>query len=142
MDPSTLLDFSSLNISSSSQPPSLPPRNPSSSSKLEKEESEYDKELSGSLDGAIVGKSPNVHWDDIAGLDQAKEELHEAITLPIRYPQLFTGKRKAKKGILLFGPPGTGKSYLAKACATEIQCTFFSISCSDIISKWQGESER
>jgi hypothetical protein len=141
------LDLSSLNISSSSRPslplrstPGLPPKAPTS--KPEKEDNDYDKKLSSSLDSAIVTESPNVHWDDIAGLDQAKEELNEAVILPIRYPQLFTGKRKARKGILLFGPPGTGKSYLAKACATEIQCTFFSISCSDIMSKWIGESER
>jgi vacuolar protein-sorting-associated protein 4 len=98
--------------------------------------------LRGALEGAIVREKPNVRWDDVAGLTQAKEALKEAVILPIRFPQLFTGKRRPWRGILLYGPPGTGKSYLAKAVATEAQATFFAVSSSDLVSKWLGESER
>lgn len=98
--------------------------------------------MRGALSGAVVTEKPNVKWDDVAGLDQAKDSLKETVILPTRFPQLFTGKRKPFKGILLYGPPGTGKSYLAKAVATEADSTFFSVSSSDLVSKWQGESER
>eukprot|EP00004_Rigifila_ramosa_P000519 TRINITY_DN1053_c0_g1_i1.p1 TRINITY_DN1053_c0_g1~~TRINITY_DN1053_c0_g1_i1.p1 ORF type:complete len:438 (+),score=125.84 TRINITY_DN1053_c0_g1_i1:77-1315(+) len=94
------------------------------------------------LEGAILREKPNVRWTDVAGLDVAKESLKEAVILPIRFPQLFTGKRKPWKGILLYGPPGTGKSYLAKAVATEAESVFFSVSSADLVSKWVGESEK
>lgn len=78
----------------------------------------------------------------MAGLERAKEALKEAVILPIKFPHLFVGKRQPWKGILLYGPPGTGKSFLAKAVATEANSTFFSVSSSDLVSKWMGESER
>ncbi|XP_025786853.1 vacuolar protein sorting-associated protein 4B [Puma concolor] len=101
------------------------------------------KKLQNQLQGAIVMERPNVKWSDVAGLEGAKEALKEAVILPIKFPHLFTGKRTPWRGILLFGPPGTGKSYLAKAVATEANnSTFFSISSSDLVSKWLGESEK
>lgn len=103
---------------------------------------EDSKKLRNALAGAILQDRPNVKWDDVVGLDGAKEALKEAVLLPIKFPNLFYGKRKPWKGILLYGPPGTGKSYLAKAVATEAKSTFFSVSSSDLVSKWMGESER
>lgn len=102
---------------------------------------EKDK-MRANLEGAIVRTTPNVRWDDVAGLANAKESLKEAVILPLKFPQLFVGNRKPWKGILLYGPPGTGKSYLAKAVATEANATFFSVSSADLISKWLGESEK
>ncbi|EFQ30419.1 ATPase [Colletotrichum graminicola] len=103
---------------------------------------EDNKKLRNALSGAILQERPNVRWDDVAGLEGAKDTLKEAVVLPIKFPSLFQGKRQAWKGILLYGPPGTGKSYLAKAVATEANSTFFSVSSSDLVSKWMGESER
>ncbi|KAJ3164887.1 Vacuolar protein sorting-associated protein 4 [Irineochytrium annulatum] len=100
------------------------------------------KKLEEALSGAILTEKPNVKWSDIAGLDLAKEALKEAVILPVKFPHMFTGKRVPWRGILLYGPPGTGKSYLAKAVATEANSTFFSVSSSDLVSKWMGESER
>ncbi|KAJ8602640.1 hypothetical protein CTAYLR_004108 [Chrysophaeum taylorii] len=107
----------------------------------DKEDDETSR-LKGQLSGAIVTEKPNVKWSDVAGLDGAKAALKETVILPQRFPQLFVGKRKPWRGILLYGPPGTGKSYLAKAVATEADAQFFAVSSSDLVSKWQGESER
>ncbi|KAJ8538492.1 hypothetical protein K7X08_027713 [Anisodus acutangulus] len=81
----------------------------------------------------IIGGSPDVKWDSIKGLENAKRLLKEAVVMPIKYPKYFTGLLSPRKGILLFGPPGTGKTILAKAVATECNTTFFNISASSVM---------
>ncbi|XP_050369463.1 protein SUPPRESSOR OF K(+) TRANSPORT GROWTH DEFECT 1-like isoform X5 [Argentina anserina] len=98
--------------------------------------------LRAGLNSAIIREKPNVKWNDVAGLESAKQALQEAVILPVKFPQFFTGKRRPWRAFLLYGPPGTGKSYLAKAVATEADSTFYSISSSDLVSKWMGESEK
>ena len=106
------------------------------------DDDEEKKKLEDQLSSCIVKEKPNVKWEDVAGLEKAKDSLKEAVIFPIKFPQLFQGKRKPWKGILLYGPPGTGKSYLAKAAATETHGNFFSVSAANIVSKWMGESEK
>ncbi|PKI40531.1 hypothetical protein CRG98_039091 [Punica granatum] len=100
------------------------------------------EKLKAGLNSAIIREKPNVKWNDVAGLESAKQALQEAVILPVKFPQFFTGKRRPWRAFLLYGPPGTGKSYLAKAVATEADSTFFSVSSSDLVSKWMGESEK
>jgi vacuolar protein-sorting-associated protein 4 len=99
-------------------------------------------EMQGALSSAVVTEKPDVKWIEVAGLAEAKRSLQEAVILPKRFPHLFTGKRTAWKSILLYGPPGTGKTYLAKAVATESDAAFFSVSSSDLLNKWIGQSEK
>ncbi|KAF7667764.1 hypothetical protein LDENG_00046570 [Lucifuga dentata] len=100
------------------------------------------KELAAVISRDIYLHSPNVRWEDIIGLEDAKRLVKEAVVYPIKYPQLFTGILSPWKGLLLYGPPGTGKTLLAKAVATECKTTFFNISASSIVSKWRGDSEK
>jgi SpoVK/Ycf46/Vps4 family AAA+-type ATPase len=90
----------------------------------------------------IVIKGDEVHWEDIAGLDVAKSALKETVVYPFLRPDLFMGLREPARGMLLFGPPGTGKTMLARAVATESKSTFFAISASSLTSKFLGESEK
>jgi vacuolar protein-sorting-associated protein 4 len=103
---------------------------------------EEDDEISGAISSVIVREKPNVKWEDVAGMEAAKRALREAIILPMSRPDLFKGARKPWKGILMFGPPGCGKTYLCKAVASEVDSTFFSVSAANLISKWLGESEK
>ncbi|KAG5355737.1 putative AAA domain-containing protein [Yarrowia sp. B02] len=90
----------------------------------------------------IVVQGDEVHWEDIAGLEAAKSSLKETVVYPFLRPDLFSGLREPARGMLLFGPPGTGKTMLARAVATESNSTFFSISASSLTSKFLGESEK
>ena len=88
-------------------------------------------------------EAPKVKWEDIGGLEDAKQELIEAVEWPIKYPEMFDAfHSKPSKGILLFGPPGTGKTMLAKAVANESEANFISIKGPELLSKFVGESER
>ena len=86
---------------------------------------------------------PEVHWNDIGGLDEVKQQLREAVEWPLKYPEAFRRLGiKPPKGILLYGPPGTGKTLLAKAVATESGANFIAVRGPEVLSKWVGESEK
>lgn len=107
--------------------------------KMVKKEEDVPKEAN-KLTSSILIERPNVSWDQVIGLETAKETLEQIIILPLRFPDLFIDI-KPWKGILLYGPPGVGKSFIAKAVATQSDRTFFSVSSADLKSKYVGESE-
>jgi transitional endoplasmic reticulum ATPase len=91
----------------------------------------------------VMVQAPNVGWDDIGGLDDAREKLREGVELPLKHPEAFRRMGiRAAKGFLLYGPPGTGKTLLAKAVAREAEANFIATKSSDLLSKWYGESEQ
>ncbi|MCK9566416.1 MAG: CDC48 family AAA ATPase, partial [Methanothrix sp.] len=101
------------------------------------------REMEPSAMREVMVESPNVHWDEIGGLADVKQQLVESVEWPLTYAKLFAHMdARAPKGILLYGPPGTGKTMLAKAVATESQANFISIKGPEFLSKWVGESEK
>jgi len=101
------------------------------------------REMQPSTMREVLIEKPNVHWDDIGGLENVKQELREVVEWPLKYRKLFAHmKVKIPKGILLYGPPGTGKTLLAKAVATESEANFISVKGPEFLSKWVGESEK
>ncbi|MGY5148338.1 MAG: CDC48 family AAA ATPase [Candidatus Nitrosopumilus sp. bin_7KS] len=101
------------------------------------------KEVSPSALREVQIQVPNVSWDDVGGLDELKEELKEAVEWPIKYKDAYDYVDvEAPKGILLHGPPGTGKTMIAKALAKMTESNFISIKGPELLSKWVGESEK
>ncbi|XWS40596.1 hypothetical protein CRYUN_Cryun17cG0009300 [Craigia yunnanensis] len=94
------------------------------------------------ISNEIMDRDPNVRWDDIAGLEHAKKCVTEIVIWPLLRPDIFRGCRSPGRGLLLFGPPGTGKTMIGKAIAGEAKATFFYISASSLTSKWIGEGEK
>ncbi|MBE6517577.1 MAG: AAA family ATPase [Thermoplasmata archaeon] len=91
----------------------------------------------------VLIEKPNVKWDDIGALEDAKQELKEAVEWPLKYSKVFSHMNaKPPRGILMYGPPGTGKTMLAKAVATESEANFISVKGPEFLSKWVGESEK
>lgn len=93
-----------------------------------------------SYDELVLDEKPNVRWTQVVGLDPAKKAIKEAIVYPVERPDLFP--LGWPRGILLFGPPGCGKTLVAAAVATEIDAAFISVDAASIMSKWLGEAEK
>ena len=101
------------------------------------------RELQPSALREVLIERPNLHWEDIGGLEDAKRELREAVEWPLRYGPVFEYMNATPpKGILLYGPPGTGKTMLAKAVAAESEANFINVKGPEFLSKWVGESEK
>ncbi|CAK9000941.1 Katanin p60 ATPase-containing subunit A1 (Katanin p60 subunit A1) (p60 katanin) [Durusdinium trenchii] len=112
------------------------------SSYVEHMEGSPDIDLIKQIESTMLTKSLNVNSEDIAGLQGAKQVLEEAVLYPQLMPQYYTGIRRPWKGVLLFGPPGTGKTMLAKSIASECRTCFFNVASAALTSKWRGESEK
>ncbi|MDH5754143.1 MAG: AAA family ATPase, partial [Candidatus Bathyarchaeota archaeon] len=101
------------------------------------------KEITPTAMREVYIEVPTVHWDDIGGLEEVKQELKEAVEWPLKNPEIFERLGiKPPKGILLYGPPGCGKTLLARAVATESEANFITIKGPEVFSKWVGESEK
>src|SRR5207244_1040847 len=101
------------------------------------------KEVEPSAMREVLVEVPRVNWTDVGGLEEVKMKLREAVEMPLKEPDAF--KRmgiRPPRGILLYGPPGSGKTLLAKAVATEAEANFISIKGREVMSKWVGESEK
>jgi len=101
------------------------------------------KEITPTAMREVYIEVPTIHWSDIGGLEDVKQELKEAVEWPMKNPEMFQRLGiKPPKGILLYGPPGCGKTLLARAVATESEANFITIKGPEVFSKWVGESEK
>ncbi|AIS32796.1 Cell division cycle protein 48 homolog MJ1156 [Methanobacterium formicicum] len=101
------------------------------------------KEIQPSALREVLVQVPDIKWEDIGGLENAKQELREAVEWPLKYPESFDKFGVTPpKGVLIYGPPGTGKTLLAKAVANESQANFIAVKGPELLSKWVGESEK
>ena len=116
--------------------------NNNNNKRQQKQHSKYDQELYDRIENEIINNNLNVSFSDVVGLDNVKQALLEAVILPSQRPDIFIGPRAPPKGLLLFGPPGNGKTFIAKALASECNATFFSISSSTLTSKYVGQGEK
>jgi len=114
--------------------------------KMEVQMSDFEnayKEITPTAMREVYIEVPTVHWGDVGGLDDVKQHLVEAVEWPLKTPEMFTKLGiRPPKGILLYGPPGCGKTLLARAVATESEANFISIKGPEVFSKWVGESEK
>jgi len=114
--------------------------------KMEVQMSDFEnayKEITPTAMREVYIEVPTVHWDDVGGLENVKQHLIEAVEWPLKSPEIFTKLGiRPPKGILLYGPPGCGKTLLARAVATESEANFISIKGPEVFSKWVGESEK
>ncbi|NHI88729.1 MAG: AAA family ATPase [Candidatus Thorarchaeota archaeon] len=112
-------------------------------SKTEVELDDEEKRLREMISDTIITERPRIKMSEVAGLEDAKQAIDDAIIAPMKHPELFKGKaRQPWRGILFYGPAGCGKTLVAKAVASEVNATFFNVSAANIVSKWLGESER
>lgn len=103
----------------------------------------FEPHLVSIIEQEVVERDTGVRWEDVAGQEEAKTALREAVVLPTKLPEVFRGARRPWKGVLLVGPPGTGKTLLARAAASECRpCTFFNVSSATLTSRYRGESEK
>ncbi len=131
-------------LSTAPSPVTEKPATPKAKAKKEAEEADEDaKRLQNMIADTIITERPDVKMSEVAGLEEAKQAITDAIIAPMKHPELFKGKaRQPWRGILFYGPAGCGKTLIAKAVASEINATFFNVSAANIVSKWLGESER
>ena len=118
----------------------IPSNNESNNSTQTNNQTGIVEPLKSSYDDVILQEKPNVKWNEIVGLNDAKRALRESITFPSMRPDLFP--LGWPRGILLYGPPGTGKTLLAAAVAADIDGYFMNVDASTIMSKWLGEAEQ